>query len=74
MVGYIGVAPLILALISIFQLKDAEGMRVKGFFVVWAAISLIFSFGRFVPVLAGVGVSHTHLWQSRSSIKASAGI
>jgi hypothetical protein len=52
MVGYVGVAPLCLALLAVFQVSHSASDRIKHFFAIWALVALLLSFGRFVPILA----------------------
>ncbi|MDD5543500.1 MAG: YfhO family protein [Acidobacteriia bacterium] len=48
MVGYIGVAPFLLALLAMITVDPDEDRRIKRFFVVWAAVALPLAFGRYI--------------------------
>lgn len=71
MVGYVGVAPLMLCIMSATQRVNHEGARIRRFFAIWAAVALVLSFGQFVPglstavfeipVFGSLGVPSRHL-------------
>ncbi len=52
MVGYIGVAPLLLAFCGMLGLGEKEETTTRRFFTFWAGIALLLAFGRFLPLLA----------------------
>lgn len=54
MVGYIGVVPLLLVLLSLFMRRKGRMERLYGFFSSWFLISLLLAMGRYIPPLAAL--------------------
>jgi hypothetical protein len=52
MVGYVGIASLLLSLFSLSLVEDEDKCQVRRFFAVWAVAALVLSCGRFVPILS----------------------
>ncbi len=52
MVGYIGIAPLLLCLLGPFFRQSEENTRVRRFFIIWAIVALLLSVGHFIPFLS----------------------
>ncbi len=52
MVGYVGVAALLLAGASLLYREEPQRARTRGFFALWAVVALFLSLGRFVPFLS----------------------
>lgn len=51
MIGYVGVASLLLGAVSLLHRERAQQAKTRGFFALWAGVALFLSFGRFVPFL-----------------------